>query len=112
MKRNTLSTVVSILSTVNFEGKDALMAELNAELNKGAEERAAKAAMYSAAHEVVMGILSKASEPMTAADIMGAGEDSLPEDFSINNLTYAFRVLWADEVVKTEGRVNLYAIRA
>ena len=41
-----------------------------------------------------------------------SGKDSLPEGFSKGKVQYAVTRLWADEVTKTEGKVNTYSLRA
>ena len=46
MKKSTMNAIAAVLASVDFENKSAILDELNAELNKGAEKRAAKAAEY------------------------------------------------------------------
>ena len=113
MKIATLRT----LSTLTTD--EAILSEINAEIERlskaearNAERKAEKNAMYAEAHEVVMGVLADATGSVTAAEIFEECENALPEGFSKSNLSYALRALWSDEVVKTEGRVNTYAIKA
>ena len=50
-------------------------------------------------------------KPATVADIYGEAEKELPENFSKNRVSYGLTHQWADRVVKTEGKVNLYSVK-
>ena len=98
---------------------ETILTELNAEIEKAekaearkTEAKTAKVAEYAEAHDVVMGVLSDATGAVTIAELFEACEGALPDGFTKGKLSYALRALWADEVTKTEGRVNTYAIRA
>lgn len=111
MTINTLNTLLTLTTD------ETIVAELTAELEKAkkaaakkAEEVATKAAVYAEAREVVMGVLADATAPMTLADLYAACGEEL--SISKSQLAYALRVYWADEVEKTEGKVNAYAIKA
>lgn len=109
MKRNTLSTIAATLNTIDFEGKDAVLAEINAELNRGAEEKAAKAAEYDAAWEIARQVLDGASTPLTALEIFEGAD--FPEGFSRNRVAYGLTHQWKDFVEKTTtGKVNTYSL--
>ena len=111
MKKNTLSTVIAALSAIEFENKETVMAELTAELNRGAEEKAAKAAEYEAAWPAVREALSIAPE-ITVADIFNECEKELPAGFSKSKIQYGLGHAWADKVVKIEGKPNRYSLKA
>lgn len=110
----TINTINTLLTLTTDE---TIVAELTAELEKAkktaakkAEEVAAKAAVYAEAHDVVMGVLADATAPLTLADLYTACGADL--SISKSQLAYALRVYWADEVEKTEGKVNAYAHKA
>ena len=110
MKRNTLSTIAAVLNTVNFDNKDEVLAELNAELNKNAEAKAAKDAEYATAWEVVRGVMSDTPQPLTAADIFAEAEGDLPEGFSRNKISYGLTHYWKDFVEVTDGKPKMYSL--
>lgn len=110
MKKNTLSTIASILNNVDFENKPAIMDELNAELNRGAVAKAAKASEYDAAMPVVLDVLGQTTAPLTVAEIFEACENDLPEGFTKNKVSYGLTHYWTDRVVKIDGKVNTYRL--
>lgn len=81
---------------------------MDKELNRGTEQKAAKMSEYASAHDAVMGVLADATKPVTVAEIYESCQADLPEGFSKNKIAYALRTYWTDEVVKTEGKVNMY----
>ena len=107
MKKVTLNAIASTLSAIDFENKDAILAEINAELNRGADAKAARNAEYDAVKPVILGALS--DTPATIAEIYDAIADELPEGFTRNKVQYAITKLYADEVVKHEGKPNTYS---
>lgn len=109
MKIATLSTVVTLLSDLDFEGKETLMNELYTELNRGAAVKAEKAAVYEAAKPVVFSAFEQAPETaLTVAEIWEAIEGEVPAGFTKSKLSYGLTHNWANEVVKVEGKVNAY----
>ena len=112
MKNATLSTIASVLTTINFEGKDAILAEVNAELHRGDAAKAAKAKVYADNWDAVRDVLAVAPQGATVAEIFDSLEGKVGSDFTKGKLTYALGHQWADRVVKTEGKVNTYALKA
>lgn len=110
MKKNTLSAIATILNNVDFENKTAIMDELNAELNKGAVAKAAKASEYDAAMPVVLDVLGQTTAPLTVAEIFEACENDLPEGFTKNKVSYGLTHYWTGRVVKIDGKVNTYRL--
>ena len=106
MKKSTMNAIAAVLASVDFENKSAILDELNAELNKGAEKRAAKAAEYDAVRETILGGLS--DTPVTIAELYEGIKDELPEGFSRNKVQYAIVNLYKDEVEKISGSPNTY----
>ena len=86
-----------------------MVSRLEREAERKAEQKAAKVNEYAEAHDVVMGVLADATGAVTVSEIYESCKDELPEGFSKNKISYALRVYWSNEVVKTEGKVNAYA---
>ena len=110
MKKSTLSSIVALL---NGEAVDtaALKAEVEAELNKGAEKAQANRDLYDAAHDAVIEVLRDATAPVTMSELYEAVEGNLPEGMTKGKVQYAVTRLWVDEIAKTEGKVNSYSLR-
>lgn len=118
MNLSTLNTVVSALSAVEFENKEAVMEALTHEVElvtaseaRNAERKASKLAQYADAHAVVMDVLTREGKALTVAEIWEEVGEAL-EGFTKGQLSYALSRLWVDEVEKTAGKVNAYAIKA
>ena len=108
MKKVTMNTILSLIANIDTPEAEAVRAELNAELNKGAEEKARNAELYDNAKAVVMDELSTATEAVTIGELYEAVEDKLPEGFTKGKLQYAMTRMWKDEIVRIEGKVNTY----
>ena len=110
MKKSTLSTLVSYLNGETITNLDEIRAELEKELNKGAEKAAANRALYDAAKEVVLANLSET--PVTVSELYEQISDELPDGFSRSKLQYGMLHYWSDEVVKHDGSPATYARKA
>lgn len=109
MKNATLSTIATILTNVDFEGKDEILAEVNKDLHRGDAVKAEKAQAYDTAWPIVRETLSACENGATVAEIFESiGEIALTK----GQLSYALNHQWADRVVKTAGKVNTYALKA
>jgi hypothetical protein len=110
MKKSTMINVLGILNgaTPSDEMVDVIKAEIEAELNKGAEEKARNNDLYEAAKAVVMDELAVATEAVTIGELYDAVADKLPEGFTKGKLQYAVTRLWKAEIVRIEGKVNTY----
>ena len=106
MKKATMNAITNVLSSIDFENKDAILAELNAEINRGADAKAQKWAEYDAMKPIVLDALS--DTPVTIAELYDAVRDELPEGFSKGKLQYAVTKLWVDEIVKIDGKPSTY----
>ena len=113
MKKVSLQSLVSFIDSIDApqEIKD-VRDEIVAELNKGAEKAQANRDLYASAHDIVMEGLARADKPVTIGELFAEIEGELPEGFSKGKVQYAITRLWADEVVKTEGKVNSYSLKA
>ena len=112
MKKSTMQSLVSYLDGEVVTNLDEIRAELVAELTKGEAKAQANRDLYAQAHDVVMSGLAQATAPVTIGELYESIKGELPEGFSKGKVQYAITRLWADEVEKTEGKVNTYALKA
>ena len=110
MRKVSLQSLVSFIDSVDApqEIKD-IRDEIVAELGKGEAKAQANRDLYAQAHDIVMNGLQMATAPVTIGELYESITDELPDGFSKGKVQYAITRLWADEVVKTEGKVNTYA---
>jgi hypothetical protein len=108
MKKTTLETVVNVLNGIpGFEdGYPGILDELKAELNKGAAEKAARAAEYDAVHDLIIDNLT--DTPITCAELFAEIENELPDGMSRYKVQHALNNLWQTEIVKIPGKPNTY----
>ena len=105
MKKTSYVAIHAFLTANGFSDADVL-ADLEKELNRGAEAKQAKENLYEQAKAVV---LKAMDAPATITEIYDCVVKELPEGFTKGMLQHAIARLWKDEVVKTEGKVNTYA---
>ena len=110
MTKNSLTAIYNALIAANFSDKTA-MTELEKELHRGEAERAAKAALYESAKNVVLEGLRIAKVKVSVAELYEEIKDELPRGFSKAQVQYGLSHYWTDEVVKTEGKVNTYQLK-
>jgi FKBP-type peptidyl-prolyl cis-trans isomerase (trigger factor) len=114
MKKLSLIAIQTLLSDLidddptNAAEYGDILAEVTAELNKGMEAKAANDAVYEQAKSVVMKVLDKLTAPAPLSEIYAEAEAALPEGFTKGKFQYAMTRLWADEIIKTEGKPNTY----
>jgi hypothetical protein len=109
MKKATLEAIRDALINYGMDTEADMMKELNAELNKGAEEKAARNAVYESFHELIVDNLS--DQPVTCSDLCAEIEDDLPEGITRSKVQYALNNLWQDEIEKIPGKPNTYKRR-
>ena len=106
MKKATLETIGTALTNLGYENTEVL-AELDAELNKGAEEKAARAAAYAGIHDIVVDNLT--DTPVCLNDLWPEIEGEITaKGMTKHNVQYALNNLWQDEIVKITGKPNAY----
>lgn len=105
MKKATFEAIKTALTNFGYADEEVL-AELDKEINKGAEAKAKNAEAYDAIHDIVIGALTSA--PATVAEIWEAIENDVPEGVTKGKVQYALTHLWSDEIVKVEGKPNGY----
>ena len=105
MKKATYEAIKTALTNYGYADADVL-AELDKEINKGAEQKAKNAEAYDAIHDIVLGALTSA--PATVAEIWEAIEDEVPAGITKGKVQYALTHLWGEEIVKVEGKPNGY----
>lgn len=112
MKKVSLQSLVSFIDSMNAQGsapQDVLTIrdEIVAELAKGEAKAQANRDLYAVAKDIVLGALS--DTPVTISELYEEVKGALPEGFAKGKVQYAITRLWADEVTKTEGKVNTYS---
>jgi hypothetical protein len=112
MKKTSMEAIVNFINANAVEELYGVRDELNAELNKGAEKAEANRALYAKAHDAVVKVMQGLTEPATIGDLFVEVESELPEGFTKSKLQYGITRLWSGEFVKTEGKVNTYALKA
>ena len=106
MKKDTLRCMLDLLDG-NPVDTDGLRAEIEAELNKGAAEKAARANAYEGIHSLIVDNLT--DTPVTCADLFGEIESEVTaQGMTRHNVQYALNNLWQDEIVKIPGKPNTY----
>ena len=108
MKKATLEIIRDALNSINFGDADPdTMSEIEAELNKGAEEKAKRAAAYEGIHDIIVDNLTDTPVPLN--DLWGEIEgDIVAKGMTKHNVQYALNNLWQDEIVKIVGKPNTY----
>lgn len=111
MKKSTMMSLVSYLNGATVDNLDEIKAELEAELNRGAEKAQKNRELYDSVKTIVFEGLRLIGVPVTIADLYEEIKGDLPEGFGKSKVQYAVTRLWADEIAKTEGKVNTYSLR-
>ena len=107
MKKATLQSLVNYLNGQTIDNIAEIKAELEAELGKDKARKDANTQAYEKVHDVIVGNLD--ATPVTCGELYEAIKGDLPEGFGKGKVQYAITRLWADEVTKTEGKVNTYS---
>ena len=110
MKKSTYEAIYAALSSVEFESKEIVMAELYKEIHKGEEAKAAKVALYEMAKSVVLEGLRVADAPVTIAELYEEIKGELPEGFTKAQVQYGISHYWTAEVTKHEGKTMSYSL--
>lgn len=105
MKKSTYETIYATLSAINFDNPE-VMEELDREIHRNDEVKAKKAQAYDAIHDIIVGALDET--PITCGELYESIEDKLPSGVTRGKVQYALTHLWSDEIVKIEGKPNMY----
>lgn len=108
MKKNTMMALVSYLNGNTVDNLDEIKAELEAELNKGAEKAQKNRELYESVKPIVMEGFRTAGVPVTVAELFEEIKGNLPDGFGKSKVQYAVTRLWINELGKKEGKVNSY----
>ena len=111
MRKASLQSLVNYLTANPVAELEEIKAEAVAELAKGAEKAQANRDLYEQARGVVMEGLRIAGKPVTIGELYESIEGELPEGMTKGKVQYAITRLWADEIVRTEGKVNTYSVK-
>lgn len=108
MKNASYATVYAFLTANGFDNAE-ILAEFEKEINRNADAKQAKDALYATAKDVVLPVMDA---PATIAEIYEAVKKDLPKGFTKGMMQYAITRLWSEEIKKAEGKVNLYSRQA
>ena len=106
MKKSSLLSLIALLNGNTIDNADEIKAELEKEVNRGAEKAEANRTLYNEAKTVVLNALEET--PVTISELFDAVESELPAGFSKGKLQYAITRLWTNDVVRIEGKINTY----
>lgn len=105
MKKSTFEAIRTALTDLGYDNAE-ILAELDKEINKGADAKTKNAEVYESFHDLLIENLS--TSPATCGEIFEAIEKDLPEGVTKGKVQYALSHLWQDEIVKIEGKPNTY----
>ena len=106
MKKASLQSLVNFLNGETVTNIAEIKAEIEAELSRGEAKAQANRDAYAQAKDVILNALS--NTPVTISEVYEEVKNDLPEGFTKSKVQYAITRLFADEVVKHEGKVNTY----
>lgn len=106
MTNASLNTIYTVLSSVDFENKETVLAEVYKDLHRNDEIKAKKAESYEALHDIIVGALDET--PITCSELYDSIENKLPDDVKRGKIQYALTHLWQDEIKKIPGKPNTY----
>ena len=112
MTKTIMNSILSTIATIDTPEAEEIRNAIQKELAKGEAKAQANRDLYASAHDAVIGALANASAPVTISELYDEVADDLPEGMTKGKMQYAVTRLWADEIVKTEGKVNTYALKA
>lgn len=105
MKKSVFETIRTALTDLGYDNAE-ILAELDKEINRGADTKAKNLEAYESFHELLVSNLS--DTPATCSEIYDAIADELPEGVTKGKVQYALTHLWQDEIVKIDGKPNTY----
>ena len=107
MTKTLMNSILTLIADNASAEAEEVRQALTAELDKGKAKAEATKAFYEDNKDIVLNALS--DTPVTIAELYEEIKGDLPQDFTKSKVQYAITRLWADEVVKTEGKVNTYS---
>ena len=106
-----MQSLVNYLNGATLTNLDEIKAELEAELNKGAEKAAANRELYERAKAIVLANMT--DEEVTATELYESVKDALPEKFNRSKLSYGLNHYCSDAIDrKSNGKVYVYKKRS
>ena len=112
MTKTIMNSILSTIATIDTPEAEEIRVAIQKELAKGEAKAQANRDLYASAHDVVIGALANASAPVTISELYDEVANDLPEGMTKGKMQYAVTRLWSDEIVKTEGKVNAYSLKA
>ena len=110
MTKNSMMDLVNLLNgkELSTDRSAEIKAELEKELNRNAERAQANRELYASVHDIVMNGFKVAEKPITISELFAEIENDLPHGFGKSKVQYGVTNLWANELVKYEGKPNTY----
>jgi len=105
MKKSTFEAIRTALTDLGYDNAEVL-AELDKEINRGADTKTKNMEVYESFHDLLISNL--ADSPATCGEIYDAIEKDLPDGITKGKVQYALTHLWQDEIVKIPGKPNTY----
>ena len=107
--------MMALVNYLNEKNDDYMMdvkAELEAELNRGAEKAQKNRELYESVKPIVFDGLREAGKAVPLSELFDEIETRLPECFGKSKVQHAITRLWNDEIGKnSDGKVNTYALK-
>lgn len=108
MKKAIYESLYKFVKGEAIDNLDEVKEALETELNRGKEQKEANAKAYDSIRELVFSNLG--NTPVTLGELYDAIKDQLPSDMTKGKVQHAVTKLWADEIVKVEGKPNMYKL--
>lgn len=113
MKKSSLQSLVSFIDSIDAPQEvKVIRDEIVAELSKDEAKAQANRDLYAEAHNVVIEAMSHLTTPAPISELYDEVKDNLPNGFTKGKMQYAITRLWVNEIIKTEGKVNTYSLKA
>lgn len=111
MKKATLEAIRDALINYGMDTEADMMKELDAELNKGAEEKAARDAAYEGIHSLIVDNLPDGNAIPCSELYAEIESEVIAKGMSKGQVQWALNNLWQDEIEKIPGKPNTYKRR-
>lgn len=112
MTKATMNSILSLISSIDTPEAAVVREAITAELAKGEAKAQANRDLYATAKPIVLEGLARASAPVTIGELFEDIATELPEGFTKGKVQYLITRVMTDEVVKVEGKVNTYTLKA
>ena len=112
MTKTIMNSILSTIAPIDTPEAEEIRVAIQKELSKGEAKAQANRDLYAQAHDVVIAMMATLTAPAPVSELYSAVENELPQGMTKGKFQYAVTRLWSDEIVKTEGKVNTYSLKA